>query len=68
MDAYFLSQLGYCSLVWMSHSRTVNSCINGFDKRALTIVHSDFSLSFSELLKRDKSVPQLGSSMKYVYT
>ena len=29
MNAYFMSQLGYCPLVWMNHSRTLNNCING---------------------------------------
>ena len=51
-----MPQFGYCPLVWMNHSRTLNNCINGLHKRALSLVHSDFSSRFSELLKKDKSV------------
>ena len=52
----FKSQFGYCPLVWMKHSRTLNNCIKGLHKRALTLVYNDFSSSFSELLEKDKSV------------
>ena len=45
MNAYFMSQFGYCPLVWMNHSRTLNNRINGL-----------LSSSFSELLEKDKSV------------
>ena len=51
-----MSQFGYCPVVWMNHSRTVNNRINGLHKRALILVHKDFSSSFSELLEKDKSV------------
>ena len=40
----------------MNHSRTLNNCINGLHKRALSLVYNDFSSSFSELLEKDKSV------------
>ena len=56
MNAYFMSQFGYCPLVWMNHSRTLNNPINGLHKRALSLVYSDFSSSFLELLEKDKSV------------
>ena len=45
MNGYFMSQFGYCPLVWMNHSRTLNNRINGL-----------LSSSFSELLEKDKSV------------
>ena len=45
MNAYFMSQFGYCPLVWMNHSRTLNNRINGL-----------LSSSFPELLEKDKSV------------
>ena len=50
-----LSRFGYCSLVWMNHSRTLNNRINGLHKRALSLVYNDFS-SFSEILDKDKFV------------
>ena len=56
MNAYFMSQFGYCPLVWMNHSRTLNNRINGLHKRALSLVYNDFSSSFSELLEKGKSV------------
>ena len=56
MDAYFIAQFGYCPLVWMNHSRTLNNHINGLHKRALSLVCNNFSSSFSELLEKDKSV------------
>ena len=55
MNGYFMSQFGYCPLVWMNHSRTLNNCINGLHKRALSLIY-DFSSSFSELLEKGKSV------------
>ena len=56
MNAYFISQFVCCPLVLMNHSRTLNNRINGLHKRALSLVQNDFSLSFSELLEKDKSV------------
>ena len=56
MNAYFMFQVGYCPLVWISHSRTLNNRINGLHKRALSLVYNDFSSRFSELLEKDKSV------------
>ena len=56
MNAYFMSQFGYFSLVWMNHSRTLNNRINGLHKKALSLVYNDFSSNFSKLLEKDKSV------------
>ena len=55
MNAYFMSQFGYCPLVWMN-SRTLNNRVSGLHKRTLSFVYNDFSLRFSELLEKDKSV------------
>ena len=56
MNAYFMSQFGYCPLVWMNHSRALNNRINGLHKRALSFIYNHFSSSFSEHLEKDKSV------------
>ena len=56
VSAYFLSQFGYCPLLWMNHSRILNNRINGLHESALRLVYSDFSSTFSELLIKDKSV------------
>ena len=62
MNAYFMSQFGYYPLAWMNQSRTLNNCINGLHKRALSLVYNDFSSSFSELLEKDKSAHHYTSS------
>ena len=46
-----MSQFGYCPLVWMNHSRTLNNRINGLHKTTVSLVYNDFSSSFSELLE-----------------
>ena len=56
MIAYFISQFCYCPLVWIINSRTFNNRITGLHIRALSLVYNDFSSSFSELLKKGKSV------------
>ena len=56
MKAYFMSQFGYCPLVWMNHNRSLNNRINTLHERALHLVYSDFTSSFTELLKKDNSV------------
>ena len=55
MKTFTESQLNYCPLVWMFHSRTINNKINRLHERALRIVYSDFKLSFEGLLMKDNS-------------
>ena len=55
VNAFILSQFGYCPLVWMFHSRKLNHRINNLHKRALCIVYQDDKLSFEELLAKDAS-------------
>ena len=55
MRAFIISQFGYCPLVWMFHSRTLNNRINKIHERALRIVYNDLKSSFDELLSRDGS-------------
>ena len=56
MKAYVASQFGYCPLVWMFHSRSLNNKINSLHERALRITYGDRSSSFEDLLKKDNSV------------
>ena len=56
MKAFIKSQFGYCPLVWMNHSRTLNNRINRIQERALRIVYNDGKSTFSELFTKDKSV------------
>ena len=55
MTAYINSQFGYCPLVWMFHSRTLNNRINKIHERSLRIVYNDRNLTYDELLHKDKS-------------
>ena len=56
MKAFICSQFGYCPLVWMFHSRKINSRVNSLHERALRVVYRDYNATFSELLSQDKSV------------
>ena len=55
MKAFIASEFGYCPLVWMFHSRKLNSRINKLHERALRMVYQDYVSSFTELLEKDKS-------------
>ena len=52
MKAYIASRFGYCLLVGMFHSRSLNSKINSLHERALRITYGDKSFSFENLLKK----------------
>ena len=56
MKAFIESQFGYCPLIWMFHSRTLNNRINKLHERALRLVYKDPQASFRELLVKDKTV------------
>ena len=56
INAYFTSEFGYCPLVWMNHSRTLNNRIIGSNKTTLSLVCTGFSSTVSELLEKDKSI------------
>ena len=56
MKAFLESQLGYCPLVWMFHSRSLNNKINRMHERALRMTHNDKSSSFRKLLEKDNFV------------
>ena len=47
----FDSQFAHFPLVWMFHSRLINTKINNKHYRALTIIYRDGTSSFDELLK-----------------
>ena len=55
MNAYINSQFGYCPLVWVFHSRTLNNRINKIHERALHIINDGSKLTYDELLHKDNS-------------
>ena len=56
MKAFIIAQFGYCPLVWMFHSRTLNNRINKIHERALRIVCNDEQSSFNGLLIKDGAI------------
>ena len=56
MKSFIKSQFGYCPLIWMFHSRRLNNKIDRIHERALRITYNDKSLSYRELLTKDRSV------------
>ena len=66
MHAFFLSQFSYCPLVWMFHSRRLNTRINDLHYRALRIVYKDELSSFDELLAKDGSVTIHHRNLQYL--
>ena len=53
IKTFTASKFGCYSLVWMFHSRTLNSRVNKLYERALRIVYQDYASSFTELLEKD---------------
>ena len=56
MNAFISSQFNYCPLIWMCHSRSLNTKINKIHERALRIVYNDHISSFTDLLEKSGSV------------
>ena len=56
MNAFIFLQFGYCPMVWMFHSRKLNSHIKNIHERALRIVYRDYESTFQQLLRQNKSV------------
>ena len=56
MKSFVTSQFGYCPLIWMFHSKTLNNKINFIHERALRITSNDRKTSFEELLRKYNTV------------
>ena len=56
MNGFFNSQLNYCPLIWMCHSRENNNKINRFHERCLRIICNEKRSPFNALLEKDDSV------------
>ena len=55
LKTFVESQFGYCPLIWMFHSRKINSKITRLQERSSRIVYNDHITSFEDLLKKDNS-------------
>ena len=68
MQAFFISQFSYSPLVWMFHSRRINTKINNLHYRALRMVYLDETSSFEELLRKDGSVTIHHRNLQFLAT
>ena len=66
MQAFFISRFSYCPLVWMFHSRKLNTKINNLHFRALRMIYRDETFSFKALLEKDGSVTIHHSNLQYL--
>ena len=55
ISSFFYSHFNYCPLVWMFSSKESNIKIEKLHKRALQIIHDDFSSPYETLLLYDNS-------------
>ena len=56
MKSFVTSQFGYCSLIWMFHSKRLNNKIKSIHERALRITYQDHITTFQELLNKGNAV------------
>ena len=66
MKSYIFSQLNYCSLNWMCHSRSLYNKINRIQERSLQIVYRGYKSSFKELLQNDKFLTIHQKNLQYL--
>ena len=55
LKAFIESQFQYCPLIWMFHSRALNTRINKLHERALRLAYKEPHFVFEELLIKDGS-------------
>ena len=52
-NAFMMSQLSYCLLIWMFHSRAMEHRINRIHERTLRLIYpNQHQLTFKELLEK----------------
>ena len=56
VNAFFKAQFKYCHIIWMFHSRSLNSKINRLHERCLKIIYNDKHSNFEELANKDNPV------------
>ena len=53
---YINSQFGYCPLVWMMHSQSIENAISHIHELVLSIVYKDKFSTFENLVEKDKAI------------
>ena len=51
---FIRSNFNYCPLIWMFCGKTANNIINQLHKRALRVLHNDYTATFEDLLEKSK--------------
>ena len=67
-NAFISSQFNYCPLIWLCHSRSLNTRINRIHERALQIVFNDNVSSFDELINRSGYVTVHHRNLQFLAT
>ena len=52
VSSFFNSQLNYCPIIWMFHSRIINNIINRLHERCLHLLYGDKLTSFEQFRTR----------------
>ena len=55
MNSFVIFHFSFFPVVWMFHSRKLNTRISRFQERFLRVVFKDFDSSFEKLLRKDSS-------------
>ena len=66
--SFIISQLNYCPLVWMLHTKQLNNGINSLHERALRVTYQDRNSTLSELLNLNKMVSLQYRNIRYLLT
>ena len=53
---FIRSTFNYCPLIWMFYGKTANNRINQLHKRALRVLHNDYTATFEDLLEKLEEV------------
>ena len=67
MKAFIISPFSYCPLIWMFHSRNLNSKLYWIHEQALRLVYQN-NHRFSEILDLDNSVTVQEKNLQVLVT
>ena len=54
VNSFILCHFNYCPLVWLFCNKKSKNKIEKINERALRIIHTDYSLNYNDLLKKDE--------------
>ena len=68
INSFLFSQFNYCPLVWMFCSKEANNQKEKLHKRALQVIHDDFSSSYDDLRMKDNSATIQLRNLQFLMT